>query len=64
MKVSTYIDNSEGVDLSPSDNLVDLFKAWLDHGPGHSEDLIFSVDATGCSLSLLCHKVVAANHGV
>jgi hypothetical protein len=49
MKVSTYIDSSEGVDLSPSDNLVLLFKAWLDHGPGHSEELIFSVGASDCN---------------
>ena len=48
MKLCTYIDSSEGVDLSPSDNLVLLFKAWLDHGPGHSEELIFSVGASDC----------------
>ncbi|MEY3479988.1 MAG: hypothetical protein RIQ71_763 [Verrucomicrobiota bacterium] len=41
--IATYLDNNAGVDFTPHPNPQLLFRAWLSHGPGHSEDLSFFV---------------------
>ena len=48
--LSTYIDSAVGVDLVPAPRAKLLFKAWLDHGPGHSEEMFFSVGPSKCEL--------------
>jgi hypothetical protein len=42
-KIQTYMDDCGGVDLTPQLKPRLLFKAWLNHGPGHDEDLAFYV---------------------
>jgi hypothetical protein len=42
-KITTYLDDSAGVALTPQPKPRLLFKAWLSHGPGHDEDLAFYV---------------------
>jgi hypothetical protein len=42
-KITTYLDDSTGVALTPQPKPRLLFKAWLSHGPGHDEDLAFYV---------------------
>jgi hypothetical protein len=45
--VKTYMNDSEGADLAPSRTQL-LFRAWLDHGPGSSEEIAMFVGPTKC----------------
>jgi len=42
-EIQTYSDGGAGVNFTPHLKPQLLFKAWLNHGPGHDEDLAFYV---------------------
>ena len=41
IKPQTYLDGHAGVELEPKGKPQLLFDAWLNHGPGHDENLSF-----------------------
>ena len=45
--IKTYMNDSGGADLVPSRTRL-LFWAWLDHGPGSSEEIAVFVGPTKC----------------
>lgn len=45
--VKTYLKDPDGVDLIPSRTRL-LFRAYLGHGPGHSEQLCMFIGPTRC----------------
>ncbi len=47
LKISTYLDSQEGIDLVPSRTRL-LFSAWIDHGPGSSEKAEYRIGPSRC----------------
>jgi|688.fasta_scaffold1325921_2 hypothetical protein len=45
--IRTYLEDSEGEYLEPSQTGL-VFRAWLDHGPGSSEEVAVFVGPTKC----------------
>ena len=50
VKPATYIESEEGSGLVPASRARLLFKAWMNHGPGHSEEIRFYVGSSKCGL--------------
>jgi hypothetical protein len=45
--IKTYLKDAGGADLEPSRTRL-VFRAWLDHGPGSSEEVAVFVGPTKC----------------
>ena len=43
IKPQTYLDDHAGVELEPKGTPQLIFDSWLNHGPGHDENLSFLV---------------------